>query len=143
MEIWFHSKSDTYSWLSNFSEDGFTLDGEFWPSVEHFYQAQKYVGTEHSEQIRNAESPLKARKAGKNRSLVPRPDWDEVKIVVMRSALEAKFLQNQRLNRKLLETKDHELVHESKSDSFWGRSREGTGQNYLGELLMQVREELA
>jgi ribA/ribD-fused uncharacterized protein len=142
MPILFYSKSPEYGWLSNFSEDGFTLDGVRWPSVEHFYQAQKYAGTEAAERIRRAPSPAKARKAGQDRSLAPRPDWDRVKEEVMRSALRAKFEQNRRLRELLLATGDEELVHESGSDLFWGRSRDGAGENRLGQILMEVREAL-
>jgi ribA/ribD-fused uncharacterized protein len=142
MPIWFYSKSPEYGWLSNFSEDGFRLAGVRWPSVEHFYQAQKYAGTEAAERIRRAETPLKARKAGQDRSLHPRADWDAVKEEVMRQAIRAKFEQNRRLRDLLLATGDEELVHESSSDLFWGRSREGVGENRLGAILMEVRQEL-
>jgi ribA/ribD-fused uncharacterized protein len=142
MPICFYSKSPEYGWLSNFSEHGFSLDGVSWPSVEHYYQAQKYAGTEAAERIRQADSPLKARKAGQDRSLVPRPDWDAVKEEVMRRAVRAKFEQNRRLREQLLATGEEELIHESGSDRFWGRSKEGAGENRLGAILMEVREAL-
>jgi ribA/ribD-fused uncharacterized protein len=141
--IRFKSKHPTHAWLSNFSEDGFEIDGTRWESVEHYYQAQKYSGTEAFNRIREARTPLKARKAGQDRSLTPRDDWDDVKLEVMRDALLAKFTQNPRLRRMLLETGDRELIHESKSDQFWGCSDDGGGQNQLGQLLMQIRTELA
>jgi N-glycosidase YbiA len=142
MAILFYSKSPEYGWLSNFSEHGFTLDGVRWPTVEHFYQAQKYTGTGAAERIRRADSPLKARKAGQDRSLVPRPDWDAIKEEVMRTAIRAKFGQNRRLLEMLLATGDEELVHQSESDPFWGRNREGIGDNRLGSILMEIRQGL-
>jgi N-glycosidase YbiA len=142
MAIWFYSKSPEFDWLSNFSEHPFTLDGLRWPSVEHYYQAQKYVGTEAVERIRRADSPLKARKAGQDRSLIPRPDWDIVKEDVMRRAVRAKFEQNRRVREQLLATADEELIHESSSDAFWGKSRDGIGDNRLGAILMEVRQAL-
>jgi hypothetical protein len=142
MPILFYSKSPEYGWLSNFSEHGFTLDGVRWPSVEHFYQAQKYAGTDAAERIRRADTPRKARKAGQDRSLSPRSDWDGVKEAVMRRAVRAKFEQNRRVRELLLATGDEELVHETSSDLFWGRSPEGVGDNRLGAILMEVRQAL-
>src|SRR5271166_4403733 len=142
MTILFYSKSPEYGWLSNFSADGFTLDDVRWPSVEHYYQAQKHAGTEAADRIRRVDSPLKARKAGQDRSLAARPDWEAVKEEVMRRAVRAKFEQNRRLRERLLATRDEELVHESGSDLFWGRDQDGVGDNRLGVILMEVRQAL-
>lgn len=142
MPIVFYSKSPDYAWLSNFAESRFTLDGARWSSVEHYYQAQKYAGTETAERVRLADTPAKARKAGQERSLAPRPDWDAVKEDVMRRAVRAKFEQNRRLRADLLATGDEELVHRSASDLYWGQSPDGTGENRLGVILMEVRTEL-
>lgn len=143
MAILFYSKSLEYSWLSNFSEHAFTLDGVRWGSVEHYYQAQKYAGhKEVVDRIRKADSPLKARKAGQDRSLVPRADWDSAKESVMQRALQAKFEQNRRLRDQLLATGEEDLVHQSSSDLVWGRNEAGDGQNRLGELIMEVRKAL-
>ena len=142
MAIWFYSKSPEYGWLSNFFEYPFVLDSVRWPSVEHYYQAQKYTGTESAERIRRADSPQKARKAGQDRSLSPRADWDAIKEEVMRRAIRAKFEQHRKLSELLQATEDEELIHESSRDPFWGRSREGVGENRLGVILMAVRQEL-
>jgi ribA/ribD-fused uncharacterized protein len=142
MSILFFSKSPEYGWLSNFSEDPFTLNGIRWQSVEHYYQAHKYVGTEAMDRIRRAETPAKARKAGQDRSLVTRPDWEQVKQDVMKQAVRAKFDQNRRRREQLLATGDEELIHTSESDLFWGRNQEGTGENRLGEILMEIRAAL-
>ena len=140
MPIAFFLKSPEYGWLSNLSEDGLALDGIHWRSVEHYYQAQKHAGTEAAERIRRADSPLKARKAGQDRSLVPRSDWPAVKEDVMRRAVQAKFEQNRRLRERLIATGNDMLIHESGSDLFWGRNRDGAGDNRLGIILMEVRE---
>jgi ribA/ribD-fused uncharacterized protein len=140
--ILFSSKTPAYAWLSNFHAQPFTLDGVRWPSVEHYYQAQKYAGSPAADRIRKAESPLKARKAGQDRSLVPRADWLTAKLDVMRRAARAKFEQNRRLQEQLLATGDAELIHQSTSDLFWGRSADGQGENRLGVILMEIRTEL-
>ena len=140
MPIFFYSRIRQYAWLSNFSRHGFTLAGVRWPSVEHYYQAQKFAGTEMAEQIRQAVSPLKARKAGRNCSLALRSDWDEAKEVVMRRAIRAKFEQNGWLQRLLLATGDEELIHYSSVDLFWGRNEDGVGDNRLGAIITEVRQ---
>ena len=71
-----------------------------------------------------------------------RPDWNEAKTQVMARAVGAKFEQNRALREKLLATGAAELIHFSKSDPFWGRDRDGKGENRLGEILMALREEL-
>ena len=62
MAIWFYSKSLEYGWLSNFSEHGFVLDGVRWPSVEHYYQAQKSSDPDYRAAIRAASSPGTAKR---------------------------------------------------------------------------------
>jgi len=140
--IIFSSKSAAYGWLSNFSEHGFTIEGVRWRSVEHFYQAHKYVGTQIAARIQLAETPMKARKMGQDLSVIPRNDWDDVKESIMRMALLAKFDQNRRIREQLLETGDEELIHGSSSDQYWGRTDGGIGENRLGEILMEIRNEL-
>ena len=90
--------------------------------------------------IRQAETPLKARKTAQNRSLAPRADWDSVKMKVMRDAIFAKFQQNSQLKARLLSSDEEPLIHESSSDFVWGQSKDGVGQNQLGVVLMEMRE---
>ena len=142
MPIFFYSKSPEYGWLSNFSEHPLFLDNVNWPTVEHFYQAQKYAGTEAAIRIQQADSALKARKIGQDRSLTARVDWEHVKIEVMQRAIRAKFEQNRQLQRQLLATGNEELIHQSGSDRYWGRSQDGIGDNHLGVIIMEVRNSL-
>lgn len=143
MAIHFHSKNPETAWLSNLSEHGFVVEGVKWRSVEHYYQAAKHEDVAAVKRIMDAATGLAARKAGQDRSLVVRADWEDVKMGVMRTALEAKFSQNRKLREMLAKTKNEELVHQSGSDRVWGRDREGIGENRLGEMLMEVRAGLA
>ena len=142
MPILFSSKTPGYDLLSNFSAHPFTLDGVRWPSGEHYYQARKFTDAEAVERIRRTNTALKARKAGQNRSLTLRSDWETVREEFMRAAVGAKFGQNRALRTRLLATGDEELVHGSSRDAFWGRSRDGVGENRLGVILMELRQKL-
>ena len=91
-----------------------------------------------ADRIRRADPPLKARKDGQDRSLAPRPDWE----AVMRQAVAAKFDQNPDLADRLRATGTAESVEDSATDAFWYVGPDGTGQNWLGRVLMEVRATL-
>ena len=76
-----------------------------------------------------------------NRGLA-RPDWPDVRVGAMWEILREKALQHEYVRRKLLETGDRELVEDSWRDSFWGWGPGQDGENMLGRLWMEVREEL-
>jgi ribA/ribD-fused uncharacterized protein len=142
MAIRFYSKSEEYSWLSNFSAHPLRIDGVTWPSVEHYYQAQKHSDPVVIKRIREAPTALAARKAGQDRSLQVQPDWEVAKLEFMRKALTAKFTQNSSLRRRLLDTGEETLIHESSSDAFWGSGPDDQGLNMLGTIIMEVRAKL-
>ncbi|CAN1236130.1 Riboflavin biosynthesis protein PYRR, chloroplastic [Linum grandiflorum] len=118
-----------------------------WSSVEHYYQACKFTEAANDcvEKIKCAKSPEQAAKFGRSmQRLHPnlvRPDWENVKIDVMYSALRSKFSRYRHLKSMLLKTAGSVLVEASPHDLFWGGGREGEGLNYLGRLLMQLRAE--
>ncbi|MGF1578761.1 MAG: NADAR family protein [Gemmataceae bacterium] len=143
MTIYFYSKTDDYYWLSNFSKHGFQLDGEYWPTVEHYFQAQKFPGSEQASKIRKARTPRDAKKFGRDRSEPLREDWEDVKDDVMRSAVLQKFKTHQELQEMLLATGNEELVENAPSDYYWGCGADGTGKNRLGEILMEIRAQFA
>lgn len=128
-----------YGFLSNFHTSTVTLDGKKYPSVEHAYQASKTSDGSARELIRKTKSPGDAKKLG--RALQIRPDWEEVKIDLMRGLIREKF-QSPFLAHELLKTGDAELVYGNTwNDRFWGVCR-GTGLNWLGRILMEVRAAL-
>jgi N-glycosidase YbiA len=138
----YRKAEEPYGAFSNFAGPGFTLDGRAWRSVEHYYQAQKFAGTEYEERIRNVPSPMAAAKMGRSRKYPLRGDWEAVKEGVMRTALEARFTQNPALKRLLLSTGDARIVEASPVDAYWGAGKDGQGKNRLGVLLMELRERL-
>jgi N-glycosidase YbiA len=63
MTIYFYgSKEEPYGCFSNFSPHGFELDDTWWPTSEHYFQAQKFVGTPYAEEIRRARTASEAAK---------------------------------------------------------------------------------
>lgn len=79
MTIYFYKTNEKYGCFSNFAHYGFELDEKWWMTSEHYFQAQKFYGTEYVEIIRLLDNPMKAAKMGRNRNLPLREDWEEVK----------------------------------------------------------------
>lgn len=71
-----------------------------------------------------------------------RPDWDDIKVDVMREILRAKVRQHEYVRRKLIDTGDRELIENSWRDDFWGWGAKQDGTNELGKLWMQIRTEI-
>jgi ribA/ribD-fused uncharacterized protein len=142
MVINFYSTKGEYGCFSNFSRHPIVLEGEIWPTTEHYYQAKKFEGTPHEEEVRKASSPREAANMGRDRNRPLRLDWENVKDDVMRAAVRAKFTQNIVIRQTLISTKNAILVEHTKNDSYWGDGGDGSGKNMLGKILMEVREEL-
>ena len=140
--IRFYHLSDAYGCFSNFARAPVRLRGLVWPTSEHYFQAQKFVGTPREEEVRQAKSPMIAARMGRSRKHPLRPDWERVKDAVMREAVLAKFTQHDDLRGLLLGTGDALLVEHTENDSYWGDGGDGSGKNMLGRILMSVRNQL-
>jgi ribA/ribD-fused uncharacterized protein len=136
------------TWMSNFWPAPVVLEGERYECVEAGYQASKTLDPEIREQIRRLPSAAAAKRFGKRigRSIPFRPAWnDDLKLEVMRDLLRKKFTDPD-LRQRLIATGDEELVEINFwHDQVWGRCScakcGGAGKNWLGRLLMQLREE--
>ena len=142
-QILFYKTTEPYGAFSNFSPHPVELKGRRWPTSEHYFQAQKFAGTDHEEVVRLAGSPMVAARLGRSRECPLRPDWDEVKDSIMLEVLRAKFAQHAELRSLLLSTDDAQLVEHTSNDHYWADGGDGTGQNRLGQLLMDLRAELS
>jgi ribA/ribD-fused uncharacterized protein len=65
MKIYFSNTRERYGCFSNFSAQGFELDGLYWSTSEHYFQAQKFPLTLDAEQIRLVKTPKEAAKMGR------------------------------------------------------------------------------
>lgn len=137
--IKFYSRKEEYGWLSNFWRASETVNGVTYPTNENFYQSQKATDPETAQWIAAAPRPYLAMKAGRAlRAYELKPNWDSIKLGIMRFGLEAKFTQNKDLAEKLVATGNAVLAEDSPTDMYWGR----LGSNMLGKLLMSLRDRL-
>ena len=136
-EIRFYSKNEQYAFLSNFHKCDFMLEGRTWATVEHYFQAAKTDDPIEIEWVHGADTPAKAKALGQKVSL--RPNWEAVKLDVMRKALAAKFAIPE-LHTRLIATGEARLIEAAPRDYFWGSGAKGTGKNWLGLLLMELRK---
>ena len=146
-EVFFYEQ-DFYV-LSNFSAFSIKWQGRRFPTSEHAYHWEKFApGTkdEHGLYVRDhilmAESAHAAFKMAEAWKPMRRPDWDSVKVDIMRGILRAKAAQHAYGRCKLLATGDRTLIENSWRDDFWGWGPNRDGQNMLGRLWMEVRAEL-
>jgi len=155
-----------YGRFSNYYVYSVTIDGKTYKSTEHYYQQAKFTDPWFKEQICNAATPHQAKcLAGQkkvsgyrsNLDLNPiieesiqkgikiRADWKEVREDEMRKALRSKFgglLLNGSLRKLLLGTKSAIIQETNLFDEYWATGENGNGQNRLGHLLMELRQEL-
>ncbi len=143
-EIKFYGKNEDYYEFTNFYPYPVTIDGKQWPTTEHYFQAQKFIGTPYVEYIRNLASPREAFQFSRERKVSKwiRSDWYEIKDDIMKLALLHKFGQNDKMRDRLIDTGNKRLVEHTWNDSYWGDGGDGSGKNMLGKLLMEVRATL-
>jgi diaminohydroxyphosphoribosylaminopyrimidine deaminase/5-amino-6-(5-phosphoribosylamino)uracil reductase len=130
--------------LSNFSPHPISVESEVYATVEHWYQSQKLAGVsdEISTRVKNAISPEEAAIIGRRaeREGKIRSDWADVKLTVMETGLRAKFGPDGPARRALIATGSKQIVESSPHDYFWGCGWNRTGANWLGLLLMKIRD---
>jgi ribA/ribD-fused uncharacterized protein len=126
--------------LGNYSSCVVFYNGHAYPSVEHAYQAQKSEDPRMQRVVRHQPTPAAAKQVA--RTLPLRSDWDAVKVDIMRDLLREKFSQEPERSI-LLSTGTKQLVEGNWwGDTFWGQCPIGTGENWLGRLLMDLRHDL-
>eukprot|EP01103_Thecamoeba_quadrilineata_P014921 TRINITY_DN4568_c0_g1_i2.p1 TRINITY_DN4568_c0_g1~~TRINITY_DN4568_c0_g1_i2.p1 ORF type:complete len:285 (+),score=39.80 TRINITY_DN4568_c0_g1_i2:955-1809(+) len=141
----FYNRHEPYYEFTNFAEGyPFELLGVQWLTSEHYFQAMKFTDSTLQEKVRRLAAPREAFQFTREPqySQYVRRDWAYVKMDEMRSALFAKFSSHEKLKQLLLDSYPHQLVEHTSNDRFWGDGGDGTGQNMLGALLMELRLQL-
>jgi ribA/ribD-fused uncharacterized protein len=139
-----------WAFLSNFYPSEIEHQGIKYPSVEHFYVAMKvndeqlidgkyYTPYDFRLYAASIKTAGNVKRLGRKVKL--RKDWDSYKLKVMNLAIREKF-KDQKLAQMLMDTGDQDLIEGNWwGDTVWGVCN-GIGQNNLGKILMDVRNEL-
>jgi len=130
-----------HRFLSNFYliPDGIEYEGILYPTVEHGFQAAKSDNVDVRRAIAQESTPSLAKSAGQKVSL--RDDWNKLRIPIMGELLCIKF-NKEPFRLMSMNTYPDELIEGNNwGDRFWGVC-DGEGKNWLGELLMEIREQL-
>lgn len=140
---------DEYGFLSNFHECTIKdYEGNVFSSAEAMFQSYKTTDPELRKKFAEMK-PGTAKKEGKKVKL--REDWEDVKYDIMYYVVFQKFMQNDLLTKKLVETAGLDLIEGNTwHDKCWGMCLEkvpvdGTdvetwvGNNWLGSILMTIR----
>lgn len=144
--LFFYEKGRPCYEFTNFYEEPVIIDGDMWPTTEHYFQAMKFLGNSMLvEQVRRLRSAREAfdfsRKYESQWTCKPER-WGVEKDEFMLKALRAKFSQSQHLRQLLLDTGRQKIVEHTANDKYWADGGDGSGKNMLGTLLMQVRNEI-
>jgi len=147
-EVRFYRASERpYGAFSNLYRREIDFQGEKFATSEHAYQAGKARKPEVRKWLMEAPSPALLAMAAHGLYVWDiSPDWSKLKFDRMKRVLQAKFIQHEDLKQLLLSTGMARLVESATVDNavnrLWGEV-DGVGKNKLGELLMEVRAELA
>ena len=147
-EVRFYRASEKpYGAFSNLYRREIEFEGEEFATSEHAYQAGKARKPEVRKWLMDAPSPALLAMAAHGLYVWDiNSDWSKIKFDRMKRVLLAKFTQHEDLKQLLLSTGTARLVESATIDNavnrLWGEVN-GVGKNKLGELLMEVRAELA
>eukprot|EP01133_Synstelium_polycarpum_P014183 gene14183-16723_t len=138
----YHRDQPNYQFTNFATGFPIDIDGQTWPTTEHYFQAQKFQDPMIRDCVRRLQSSREAMDYARANSQLVRRDWLNDNVAVMKRALNAKFNQHKSLKDMLLRTGECMLVEHTVNDKFWGDGGDGSGKNMLGVLLMDLRSEI-
>lgn len=126
------------NWFSNMALSPLKMGQLIFPSVENYYQGMKSETVIELYEFTKM-TPSKSKFEG--RRIKIRPNWEDIKYDVMKSALLVKFNQPE-WKEKLMATGDDVIVEWNNwGDKIWGATiNDGLGANALGQILMEIRK---
>lgn len=146
-----------YGYLSNFYHTEFSYGDKLFNSSEQFMMYHKVMifgQKDLAEQIMATDNPKEMKRLGRTKFKSYDDDlWWRISYTIVKRGVRAKFEQNEDILQQLLATGDQILVECAPMDSKWSIGRavddpdcdypqKWNGINYLGRILMEVRDEL-
>ena len=128
--------------LSNFYPMNIEIKGKCFKSTEAAYQYEKAeaMGNSHAaKSIQEADTGLQAMRIASRITTDDR--WLHKKYSVMESIIKEKLKVCDAARNMLIKSGSKKIV-ENTSHEFWGRGKNGQGQNMLGKLWMDLRKQL-
>lgn len=157
--FWGHRKGKKIgkTCFSQWYEIDFEVDGHRYNCAEQYMMAQKawlFKDIEIFAKIIDATDPKEIKDLGRQVKNFDPKKWNEHKFEIVKKGNLSKFGQHQELKDFILSTGEKILVEASPFDKIWGIGmKEGSpgienpvnwkGENLLGFVLMEVRDELA
>lgn len=140
-----------YGWLGNMSPFKVNYKEKEWLTIEALFQSLRFDDDEIKEIIRNEKSPMGAKMKAKSfkNKLVVEP-MSEKDIENMKMCVWLKVEQNLIIREKIVKTKEFEIIEDIGSRNgerhlFLGAKKingEWIGNNMMGKIWMEIREEL-
>lgn len=154
--IFFHNPEEENGFLSNWFLSDFEVNGIKFTSMEQFMMYRKAVcfkDDKIAEEILLTEDVAQIKELGRLVSNYEEQVWNGVRQLIVYEGLLAKFLQNESLKKKLIETGEALLAECAVKDCIWGiglsmkdpdrwSPEQWKGKNLLGYTLMMVREKM-
>ena len=150
--IWINKVAEKYGWMGNMAPYPITFEGEIWRTSEALFQGMRFDDVEIKEIIRKEKSPMAAKMKAKKYSdqmvVVPMSELD---VEHMKKSVRMKFDQHPELKKMLLDSVGSFIFEDignrkGERHKFWGvkkiSEKEGDGQNMMGRILMELRDEL-
>jgi ribA/ribD-fused uncharacterized protein len=142
--------------FSNMHEAPIQVDGITFPTVEHYFQwskAKMFGDVEIQNKILKTASPKSVKSYGKKVKGFDEEAWNEKKDSVMRTAVKAKLMQHPDILKKLRDTGTRPIAEADPRGKYWGigtsaetsKAKDPSrwpGQNKLGKILMELRDEV-
>ena len=149
--IWFKKVAEEYGWMGNMAPYPINFNGKIWLTSEALFQSMRYNIDSIKEIIRVEKSPMGAKMKSKQfrdqMVVVPMSDQD---VENMRKCVRMKFDQHPKLKKDLIATGNSPIYENignrnGERHKFWGSKMvnefEGDGNNMMGKILMDLRDE--